>query len=264
MNRQLIKRLFLYVLVGGLFLLTTSIALIWVQGYRINWQTFRIQKTGLIIIHSSPEQVDVFINDRLVANRTPVRLAYQLPGTYEIGLSKPSFQHWRKVIRVEEGQAASIDRAILYLEKPEPQTTSPDDLEYLHQIEPNSNIAFIEGELWYKNQLVSRFSTPILSAKLTPDKSHIIYQRDRAIRVIEFDGSNDTPVVTIQSINKVSYILVNDGSQLVVDDSGGVKKWRIRWVQWLPDRWQLFEERWHRWQIFDCTDNWMDLFGLNN
>lgn len=228
MNRQLIKRLLLYTVVSGLFSLTAALALIWAQGYRINWQTFQIQKTGLIIIHSSPEQVDVFINDQLVASKTPIRLAYQLPGTYEIELNKRSYQRWQKVIRVDEGQAASIDQAILYLEKPALQTTTQADLTLLRQIEPNNDITFSEGELWYKNQLVSRFSTPIISAKLTPDKAHIIYQRDRAIHIIELNGSNDTVIVTIQSSGKVPFTLVDDGSRLIVDDSGDVKKWRIR------------------------------------
>lgn len=228
MRRQPIKQFFWFLIVTALFLLTATIALIWVQGYRINWQTFQIQKTGLIFIHSSPEQVDVFINDQLIANKTPVRLAYQLPGTYSIELYKQSYQRWQKVIRVDEGQAASINQTILYLEKPELQTTTQADVEMLGKIEPKSNITFSEGELWYKNQLVSRFSTPIISAKLTPDKAHIIYQRDRAIQVIELDGSNDTLIVTIQSPGEVPLTLADDGSYLIVDDSGDVKKWRIR------------------------------------
>lgn len=228
MNRQRISLVVIWFGVSALFVISSAAAVFWTAGYRINLQTWRIQKTGLIYLKSDPKEVTVLINNRLVSFKTPFRWSRILPGVYELAITKDGFLPWRKTIRVEPDLTSDYRTIILYKDQAVEAEPTEDQTKYLKNYQFDQDVTTSDGEIWYNTQLVSRFSSPIIQADLTPDRDHIVYQRGREIRVIEIDGGNDSFLVGLAGSEKVPFAMIDDGRSLVVGSNDQVKKYIIR------------------------------------
>ena len=83
-------------------------------GYRFNIKKNVLQKTGIIFLESKPENVDVWLNGKLVDNKTPARMTNLLPNEYEIKLSKEGYYDWQKTVQVYESQTTNLQYIRLF------------------------------------------------------------------------------------------------------------------------------------------------------
>lgn len=211
------------------FTLLASLILLEANGYRINRQTWRLEKTVLIILDGTPRQVELSYNGKAANVTLPVRLSKIVPGWYDLVLEKSGRGEWSKKLQLAGGEAKKIENIILFLDQPqstslgsEPATLNNISQNYKDQ---NSNLVIKDNEIWYGSQFVTRFDSPILGAILARDKNHIIYQMSQEIRVIELDGSNNnllvalqqnTPTVFALSGNKLDFIDNNIAYEAVI------------------------------------------------
>ena len=109
-----------------IFCLITPPILIYANGYRINWHSWRLERTGLLKIKSEPANALVNINElkawlgkskKIV---TPVKLKNLRPGNYNVNLSLPGYYEWHKTLTVWPAQT-TIVKDIRLFKKSVPQ-----------------------------------------------------------------------------------------------------------------------------------------------
>jgi len=109
-----------------LFCLITPPILIYANGYRINWHSWKLDRTGLLEIKSEPTNALVNIDElkawwgkpkKIV---TPVKLKNLRPGNYNVTLSLPGYYDWHKTLTVWPAQT-TIVKDIRLFKKSEPQ-----------------------------------------------------------------------------------------------------------------------------------------------
>lgn len=117
MYQKVRKILFLSSVVLFLFLLPGI--LLFTFGFKIDWENFRVLKTGLIWINSLPEGASVYLNGKFLDKKTPATIDELLPGRYAIGLLLPGYYSWQSDVDVYSGKVASITNIILFPRLPQ-------------------------------------------------------------------------------------------------------------------------------------------------
>ncbi|MDD5252060.1 MAG: PEGA domain-containing protein [Patescibacteria group bacterium] len=93
-----------------IFLLAFAVAapavLLVTAGYRYDWKSNRVEKTGIIKLDSQPRGATVFINGRPQKEITPTSIFRLLPGDYDVRLELDGHLPWTKTLRVTSGATA--------------------------------------------------------------------------------------------------------------------------------------------------------------
>ncbi len=114
-------------------------------GYKFNTHTFKFVKTGLIYIKTQPEGASIYINGRLIPEKSPASIQELLPGVYKITLTLDKYYPWKTEVDVEAGKVSRFDKIILFPLRP--------DLEQLNQRGFSSFRVDIEkGAIYYLDQ----------------------------------------------------------------------------------------------------------------
>jgi hypothetical protein len=91
-------------------------------GYDFNARTGQVIQDGLVYIASAPNGATVKVNGKTESN-TNTRLS--LPeGKYDLEISKPGYQTWKRSFELEGGQVLRFDYAVLF-----PDTLAPVELQ---------------------------------------------------------------------------------------------------------------------------------------
>ncbi len=102
-----------------LFLSAAALLILWASGYKYNFQAGKFEKTGLIYLVSKPKKTKIYLNNKLVKEKTPARLGYILPGKYKVEIKKKGYLSWSKEIEVSAGKVTRFEDIVLFLENPE-------------------------------------------------------------------------------------------------------------------------------------------------
>jgi hypothetical protein len=201
-------------------------------GYRYNYRTFKVLKTGILVVQGPPNDAQVHVNKTL-GKITQNKFSQSVtPGTYNVDISKDGFVTWHESLQVESSSINLFDNVVLFRSSPViselTDTKKIAQLDTPEDILANANNDFlVKGyEIWIGDQLTARFSTPILRAIRYTDMSHVVYQQDDEIRVIENNGKNDTLLVKLSSPVAANFVIGNHGTELYYVD-GGVNKMAI-------------------------------------
>lgn len=88
----------------------TVLVILFAQGYHFSRQTGKIEKTGLLVLTSTPNGASIFINDHLTdATNTTIKL---VPGTYQIRIEKEGYLAWQKELIIAEGLVTASDATL--------------------------------------------------------------------------------------------------------------------------------------------------------
>ena len=66
------------------------------------------------------------------------------------------------------------------------------------------------------------------AAAITSNRSHIFFQVDREIRVVELEGTNEVLLFTLSSSANSKLLVLDDGQEIALDDGGIIKRLRVR------------------------------------
>jgi hypothetical protein len=92
-----------FLLVGTgvvLFLVTTPVLVLYARGFKIDWKTKSVVKTGTLVVKTEPEEAIVFLNDQKQDSETPSNIRFLIPGDYNIRIEKTDYQSWTKRLSV--------------------------------------------------------------------------------------------------------------------------------------------------------------------
>src|SRR3990170_8426178 len=89
---------YLYLLI---FLVTGPSLALYTAGYRLDFKTWRWGRVGVLVAESKPDNADVYLNNELYKNKTPVRINALFPQDYQIKIVKEDYHLWQKTVAVK-------------------------------------------------------------------------------------------------------------------------------------------------------------------
>lgn len=230
-----LKKILLISLFWGIlslsFLFFAFLILLKANGYQLNYQNWKIIKTGMIVLGGDPKDVTIKINNKVLKGGLPERISNLPAGTYEITISHQDYQDWGKVIKLDPGIAIVYDDIILFKAAPEDQVLPENiNIEKLGAEYTNAarDLTIKDSEIYWRENLITRFSQKILAASFYPDNKHIIYQIQNKLRVIDLDGSNNRLLVTLSNAEPSIFGFRNNGATILYLDEGVIKAKNIR------------------------------------
>ena len=183
------------------FVIFATLLILVANGYYFNFRTFKLQKTGMIILRGFSGKAKVSINSRNSINSLPIKFRSLLPGRYDIKIEKENYQNWERVFNLGGGQAIVKDNIYLFLATPtiKEKSNSPNDITVLQNNfkAGSNNITIKTNEIWLDDKLITRYSQPISGAFLDSDNYHIYVQIGDQIRVIESEGTNELNLIKL-------------------------------------------------------------------
>lgn len=99
-----------------LFFITAPIIISYTAGYRYNFGNGKIERTGVISLDATPTDAEFYINDKLVGQKSPLRVPNIVPGSYHISIRKSGYRPFDKDVIVQSQQTTYIKNIYLYTE----------------------------------------------------------------------------------------------------------------------------------------------------
>lgn len=200
-------------------------------GYKINWQSYKIQKTSIIYLESEPVDANVYLNGEFLANSTPIKVNEVFSGRYDVRLTHPLYEDWNKTYFVEPDYISKDSDIVMILKnRKQIEVTENEKEMYKTQIERHTSNPLViknENEIFFEDIFVTRFSKKIINAVLYTDKKHIIYQISDGIYFMDSDGTNIIKLVDLNTEEKIMITTSDDGKYLVFDDGKSMQKVQI-------------------------------------
>ncbi|TAM40705.1 PEGA domain-containing protein [bacterium] len=204
-------RSFLFYLSLILFFGGLPFILFFALGYKFDPATFKLVRTGLIYVKTQPGGASIYLNNKLIPDKSPASIQELIPGVYKLKLELAQHYPWNGEVSVDAGKVSRLDKVILF-------TLTP-DLEQLNQEKFSSFYLDAESGLIYylnrKNDIVYRSNlegsnfediaslpedfSDIKEWGVSPDKTKLFIFSPRQIAVILFEGADnygysDSPV----------------------------------------------------------------------
>jgi hypothetical protein len=100
-----------------LFLTISPLAILYSQGYRLDWPNKRLVKTGALFFKTSPHSAKIYINDLLKKKSDPLfgnaLIENLIPQQYNVRIEKQGFQTWQKRLKVEKSMVTEAKNITL-------------------------------------------------------------------------------------------------------------------------------------------------------
>lgn len=232
MKKYYFLRYILYILIIS----SVSVYLILLTyGYKINWDNFKLQKTSIIYIASIPQDVNVYLNNKFIANITPIKYTNAFPGIYEIILRHPLYEDWKKTFFVKHDYVSQDPDVVMILkDKKEIELTDKEIENYKlyfqdknKQTEDKSGIKIKNNsEIYFEDVFITRFSKNIKNIIWFNDKKHFIYQIDDEIFFCDSDGTNNILLIKLPG-NEIADFVSDEGKYLIYQYNNEIKKIQI-------------------------------------
>ena len=117
MHRRI--RTSIFFLFFTIFIIGAPMIVLYTAGYRLNVNTWRIQRTGVIAISTIPRGATVTINTAPTTNKTPYVAQRLTPGEYTVLLEKSGYQPWNQSITVNSGSTTYLTALLFAQATPE-------------------------------------------------------------------------------------------------------------------------------------------------
>jgi len=105
------------------FLIISPAIVLYTTGYRYDFKNGVAKKIGAISIDILPKNSMVYLNDKKIDLRVPIRLKNVEPGKYKIKITADGFYDWEKEVNVENQQTVYI-KEIKLIKKSDPEKIS--------------------------------------------------------------------------------------------------------------------------------------------
>lgn len=201
-NFQKIRGLLFYLSVF-LFFAGLPFILSYALGYKFNRHTLKFTKTGLISIKTQPSGAKIYLNGKLISEKTPASMQELVPGVYKIALDLARHYPWKGEIDVEAGKISRFEKIILFPLRPNLQQLNQEKFSFFHIDIEKKLIYYLdtENKIVYRSNLdTSNFEdiaslpekfTPVNGWQVSEDRKKLFIFNRHQISVIFFDNQRD-------------------------------------------------------------------------
>jgi len=112
-------RRFIFLIFTIFFVVSSIIVILFAQGYRFNFNSLKIVKTGGIFIKTSTDDTKIYINDKYVESTGGI-LSHSIlisgltPKNYNVFVYKENYYPWNKTVEVKNGMVTELNSIILF------------------------------------------------------------------------------------------------------------------------------------------------------
>jgi hypothetical protein len=199
---QKIRSLLFYLSIS-VFFFGLPFILAFALGYKFNTHTLKFVKTGLIFVKTQPAGAKVYLNGKLIAERSPASIQELLPGSYKVALELAQHYPWKSEVEVEAGRVNRLDKIILFPVRPSLQQLNQEGFTSF-RIDAERNLVYYldqEKKVVYRSDLdagnfediagLPNSFTRIAGWEVSPDRKKIFIFNQHQIGVIFFDTQTD-------------------------------------------------------------------------
>ena len=185
------------------FFLGLPFILSFALGYKFDSKTLKFSQTGLIYIKTQPSGAAIYINDKLINDKTPAAIRELLPGSYHVRVELADYYPWSGEVGVGARKAALLEKIILFPLRTDIEQVNKDRFNIFLVEEDKGLIYYInyEDSGIYTSDLrgahfkkISGFigiSPQSLKWKFSPDKEKIVYFNRHKIGITYSDGEKE-------------------------------------------------------------------------
>lgn len=210
LNFQRIRGLLFYLSVF-LFFVGLPLILSFALGYKFNAHTLKFTKTGLIFVKTQPDGAKIYLNGKLISERSPASMQELVPGVYKVALELAQHYPWKGEVDVEAGKVSRLDKIILFPLRPNLKQLNQEKFASF-RIDTDQKLIYYldqEDKVVYRSNLdASDFEdiaslpekfTQIVGWQISEDKRKLFIFNHHHISVVFFDnqrnyGYQDSPV----------------------------------------------------------------------
>lgn len=198
-----------YILAVIFFMLISTWVILFANGYKIDWQTSTLQKTGFLLVETYPSKAQVIIAGRPANRHTPVTIKRLLPGSYLTEIKQDNYRPWQANLDINPGLVTEQRNTLLTFTNLISETLSEIPFKLIVK-SSNNKIALVtkaeEIVLWNNN---NRQEAVISDPSLIIQRLTFKNKRDIAqgkITKLEFGPDNKTLIVKIISRINTYYL----------------------------------------------------------
>ena len=112
-------RRFIFLIFVVFFVATSAGIVLFAQGYRFDFNSLKVVKTGGIFINTSIDGAKIYINDKYIGATSGILNYTTLvsgltPKNYNIFVYKEGYYPWNKVVEVKNGMVVELNNIILF------------------------------------------------------------------------------------------------------------------------------------------------------
>lgn len=130
MSREQKVRSCLFYISVAVFLIGLPAILSFALGYKFNPRTLKFTKTGLIVLKTQPQGANVYLEGRLLPEKTPVTINELMPGSYNLKIELEGHYPWADKVDVGENKVMRLERIILFPLRPHIKQLNKGGLSY--------------------------------------------------------------------------------------------------------------------------------------
>ncbi|MFA5144733.1 MAG: PEGA domain-containing protein [Candidatus Omnitrophota bacterium] len=195
-------RTVLFYLSLTIFLLGLPFILSFALGYKFNKRTFKFTKTGLVALKTQPQGASIYLNGRLLNDKTSATINELLPGKYNIRLELEKYYPWFGEVDVEGGRVTRLEKIIFFplrsnikqLNKNKISSYWVDkEKEKIYYVNQQDSIIYrsdLEGDNFKEVGTIPKASIPLKKWKPSPDQEKLLGFSQHQIAVIYLIAQN--------------------------------------------------------------------------
>lgn len=195
-------RALLYYLSVSIFIIGLPLILTFALGLKFNQKTLKLTPTGLISIRTQPEGASIYLDGKLLNDKTPATLHELIPATYNLRLELEGRFAWIGQAQVFPRQATLLEKIILFPLRPHIKQVNKENLDAFWVDEDKKIIYYVDGgqlnilrsdlEGLHLEKLAQfiRVNPQPLKWKLSADRKKVLYFNQRRIGVALLDAQN--------------------------------------------------------------------------
>lgn len=179
-------RSILFYLSLSIFLTGLPFILSFALGYKFNMRTFKFTKTGLLALKTQPQGAAIYLDGRLLNEKTPATIYELLPGKYNIRLELEKYYPWLGEVFVDAGKVLRLEKIILFPLRPDIKQLNKneifsfwvdEDKEWVYYVDEEDNVIYksdLEGISFKEIGSLPPINPLPKKWKVSPDKQKLL------------------------------------------------------------------------------------------
>jgi hypothetical protein len=245
-SEQRIRAILFYLSVS-IFFIGLPLILSFALGYKFNTKTFKFTKAGLISLKTQPQGASIYLDGKLLSDKTPTTINELLPGKYRLRIELENHYAWFGEINVEPRKVTRLEKIILFPLRPNVSQLNKEritsfwldrDREKVYYIDHDENAVYmsdLDGGHFEEMGILPE-SLNVKEWKISPDKEKLLCFNPHQVAVINlklksgpkdagspifFDYSNRRIIEVFWHSDSFHLVLVTDRNIEVLEMSSG-------------------------------------------
>jgi hypothetical protein len=198
-------------------------------GYKFNSRIFKFTKTGFIDLKTQPQGASIYLEGKLLNDKTPASINELMPGKYNLKLELEKYYSWLGEVNVEAGKVTRLDKIILFPLRPHIKQLNKDKISsfwidkergLIYYIDNENNIIYssnLEGEEFRELGILPETFGSVEGMKLSLDRKKLLCYNTHQIAVVYLNTENgfsaiEFPVILDFSNRRISDVFWHSDS----------------------------------------------------